>query len=253
MLEERGYLIPAVNTDTVDYVNCARHLARNIHQLHPGARVCLLTDTAVAEPDFDIVRTLPAGDLGGFANDWQVFRASPFRQTIKLEADMIAASPIDHWWTLFEHRDVVVSLGARDFYDQPATSRRYRKLFDDNNLPDVYNAITYWRLSTTAQEFFEWVRRIFENWPQYRTLLKFPDETATTDVVYAMAAQIMGPERVTLPAGFGPNIVHMKRYINPIHTDNWPQELVWEHTDPGLRINTVAQWGMFHYHVKNWL
>ena len=166
---------------------------------------------------------------------------------------MIAASPIDHWWTLFEHRDVVVSQGARDFYDQPATSRRYRKLFDDNNLPDVYNAITYWRLSTTAQEFFEWVRRIFENWPQYRTLLKFPDETATTDVVYAMAAQIMGPERVTLPTGVGPNIVHMKRYINPIQTDNWTRELVWEHTGPGVRINTVAQWGMFHYHVKNWL
>jgi hypothetical protein len=213
----------------------------------------LLTDSAVAESDFDLVRTLPSGNLGGFANDWQVFRASPFRQTIKLEADMIAASPIDHWWTLFEHRDVVVSLGARDFYDQPATSRRYRKLFDDNNLPDVYNAITYWRLSTTAQEFFEWVRRIFENWSRYRTLLKFPDDAATTDVVYAMAAQIMGPERVTLPAGVGPNIVHMKRYINPIQTDNWTQELVWEHTGPGLRINTVAQWGMFHYHVKNWL
>ena len=253
MLEERGYLIPAVNTYTVDYVNCARHLARSIHRLHPAARVCLLTDTAGAEPDFDIVKTLPAGNLDGFANDWQVFSASPFRQTIKLEADMIAASPIDHWWTLFEHRDVVVSQGARDFYDQPATNRRYRKLFDDNNLPDVYNAITYWRLSTTAQEFFEWVRRIFENWAQYRTLLKFPDEAATTDVVYAMSAQIMGPERVTLPAGVGPNIVHMKRYINPIHTNNWPQELVWEHTDPGLRVNTVAQWGMFHYHVKNWL
>jgi hypothetical protein len=213
----------------------------------------LLTDSAVEESDFDIVRTLPSGNLGGFANDWQVFRASPFRQTIKLEADMIAASPIDHWWTLFEHRDVVVSQGARDFYDQPATSRRYRKLFDDNNLPDVYNAITYWRLSTTAQEFFEWVRRIFENWAQYRTLLKFPDEAATTDVVYAMAAQIMGPERVTLPTGVGPQIVHMKRYINPIQTDNWTRELVWEHTDPGVRINTVAQWGMFHYHVKNWL
>jgi hypothetical protein len=253
MLEERGYLIPAVNTDTVDYVNCARQLARSIHRLHPGARVCLLTDTAVEESDFDIVRTLPSGNLGGFDNDWQVFRASPFRQTIKLEADMIAASPIDHWWTLFEHRDVVVSQGSRDFYDQPATSRRYRKLFDDNNLPDVYNAITYWRLSTTAQEFFEWVRRIFENWAQYRTLLKFPDDTATTDVVYAMAAQIMGPERVTLPPGVGPNIVHMKRYINPIHTDDWTRELVWEHTDPGVRINTVAQWGMFHYHVKNWL
>jgi hypothetical protein len=65
-----------------------------------------------------------------------------------------------------------------------------------------------------------------------------------------MAAQIMGSEQVTLPAGFGPTIVHMKRHINPIQTDDWTQELVWE-SDP-VRINTVAQWGLLHYHRKDW-
>jgi hypothetical protein len=199
---------------------------------------------------FDHVIPLPFGDLGGFANDWQVFHASPYRQTIKLEADMICASPIDHWWTLFEHRDVVVSQGARTFYDKPAESRYYRKTFDQNNLPDVYNAITYWRLSITAREFFDLVQQIFERWNEYKTLLKFPDELPTTDVVYAMAAVILGPERVTLPAGLGPTIVHMKRYINPIQSDNWTKELTWEN-DP-FRINTVAQSGLVHYHIKEW-
>jgi hypothetical protein len=173
-----------------------------------------------SDPVFDHVIPLPYGDQGGFANDWQVFAASPYRQTIKLEADMLCASPIDHWWTLFEQRDVVVSQGARTFYDQPAVSRYYRKIFDENNLPDVYNAVTYWRLSATAKEFFDLVRQIFEQWNEYKTLLKFPDEQPTTDVVYAMAAVIMGTEKVTLPKGLGPNIVHMKRYINPIQSNN---------------------------------
>jgi hypothetical protein len=195
---------------------------------------------------------LPYGNLGGFANDWQSHWLSPYRQTIKLEADMLCASPIDHLWTLFEHRDVVVSQGARNFYDQTATSRHYRKIFDANNLPDVYNAITYWRVSKTATEFFQLVRMIFEHWDQYRTLLKFPDEQATTDVVYAMAAQILGPETVTLPQNIGPNIVHMKQHMIGTHTKDWTQELVWEHTDPGLRINTVAQWGLVHYYIKDW-
>jgi hypothetical protein len=199
---------------------------------------------------FDHVIPLPYGDQGGFANDWQVFAASPYRQTIKLEADMLCTSPIDHWWTLFEQRDVVVSQGARTFYDQPAVSRYYRKIFDENNLPDVYNAVTYWRLSATAKEFFDLVRQIFEQWNEYKTLLKFPDEQPTTDVVYAMAAVIVGTEKVTLPKGLGPNIVHMKRYINPIQSNNWTKELVWEN-DP-FRINTVAQWGLVHYHVKGW-
>ena len=193
---------------------------------------------------------LPHGDLGGWANDWQMFRVSPYRQTIKLEADMIAASPVDHWWTLFELRDVVVSTGARTWYNELATSRFYRKCFDANNLPDVYNAITYWRLSKTAQEFFGLVRSIFENWTEFRKLLKFPEETASTDVVYAMVAQIMGPEQVTLPAELGPSIVHMKRHINPLQSADWTQELIWEN-DPA-RINTVAQWGFVHYYQKEW-
>lgn len=241
IVAERGYLIPAINTDTVDYVACAEQLADSIRAWHPSANITILTK-----------EMLPYGDLGGFANDWQCFYASPYRQTIKLEADMIAATPVDHWWPIFEHRDVVVSQGCRTIYDEPAQSRFYRKLFDVNQLPDVYNAITYWRRSETAREFFELVRTIFENWAQYQLLLKFPESTPSTDVVYAMAAVIMGPERVTLPQKFGPSIVHMKRYIQPTHTQNWTQELVWELTNPGLRIHTVAQHGFVHYHIKDW-
>jgi len=239
ILAERGYLIPAINTDTVDYVSCAEQLADSIRQHHPKANITILTK-----------EQLPNGDQGGFANDWQCFAASPYRQTIKLEADMVIASSIDHWWTMLEHRDVVISTGARDFYDQPAESRFYRKVFDANHLPDVYNAITYWRVSSTAQEFFRLVRNIFENWAQYRTLLKFPDEVPTTDLVYAMAAQIIGQELVTLPFTSYPKIVHMKRHMIPTQTHNWTQELVWE-SDP-LRFNTVAQWGAVHYHQKDW-
>jgi hypothetical protein len=65
-----------------------------------------------------------------------------------------------------------------------------------------------------------------------------------------MAAQILGPERVTLPAGIGPQIVHMKRGINPFNALKWTDELTWE-MNP-LRVNTVAQWGLFHYNVKDW-
>jgi hypothetical protein len=252
VLSERGYLITAQNSCSVDYVGCAIQLARSLRQFHPDAKIALLTDSTTVQSnqfDYHVTFTHPLSD-NPYANDWQVFGASPFRQTIKLEADMVVASEIDHWWTMLEHRDVVISTGARDFYDQPATSRFYRKVFDTNNLPDVYNAITYWRLSETAQQFFQLVRRIFEQWAEYKTLLKFPDEVPSTDLVYAMAAQIIGPEMVTMPFAAYPRIVHMKRHMIHIHSEDWTQELTWEY-DP-LRINTVAQWGAVHYHVKDW-
>ena len=236
---ERGYLIPAINTDAVDYERCAHQLADSIRLWHPDANITIVTK-----------EMLPHGDQGGYANDWQMFKASPYRQTVKLEADMLVCSPVDHWWSLFEHRDVVVSTGCRDFYNQHSPDRTYRQVFDQNNLPDVYNAITYWRLSHTAQEFFDLVRKIFENWDQFRTLLKFSDEQPSTDLVYAIAVQILGPERCTIP--HAPTIVHMKKNIIPTQSVDWTQELVWEYVAGQLKINTVAQWGCFHYHIKDW-
>jgi hypothetical protein len=241
-------LIPAIGDQ---YLACAQRLAASIRQWHPDANIAVMTVTRCDDPVFDHVVPLPFGDQEGWANDWQVFHASPYRQTIKLEADMIAASPVDHWWTLFEHRDVVVSQGCRDFYDRSATSRFYRRFIDENGLPDVFNAITYWRLSETAQRFFALVRHIFEHWAEFRRLVKFAEPTPSTDFVYAMAAEITGRDLVTLPVGLGPQIVHMKKHIVNIHGQDWTRELIWE-TDP-LRINTVAQNGFVHYHIKDWI
>lgn len=223
------------------YKDCAENLRASILEWHPDAAITVLSEL-----------DLPYGDLGGQHNDWQAFYASPYRQTIKLEADMWCAGPIDHWWPLLEQKDVVISQGCRDIYDRPSDCRHYRRMIDANALPDVYNAITYWRMSRQAKDFFDLVRNIFEHWNLYCSLLKFPDEIATTDTVYALAAEIIGRESVTLPAHLGPNIVHMKKRVLGLINEDWTKELVWEKTGPGLRINTVAQWGLVHYHIKEW-
>lgn len=248
-IEEQGYVVLAVNTATVDYVRCAVMLVQSLKTQHPDAKVCLITDQPVEDPVFDYVHLLPAVSDNAYANDAAVFQLTPFRETIKLEADMLIASPISHWWQLFRHRDVVISTGCRNWHGDVSAVRHYRRVFDQNHLPDVYNAVTYWRLSKTAKEFFDLTRDIFANWEHVRTLIKFAPVLADTDLVYALAAQIMGEHRVTMPFVTYPQIVHMK----PHHagtTDQWTQELTWEH-DP-LRINTVAQWGAFHYHIKEW-
>ena len=236
MLIKQGYLIPAIGDI---YIKCANKLADSIKQWHPDANITILTEDM-----------LPYGKFSGFANDWQCYDASPYEQTIKLEADMLCASPIDHWWDLFSNRDVVISQGCRNFYDQPGKSRYYRKIFDNNNLPDVYNGITYWQKGDTAKQFFKLVKDIFEKWDNYKSILKFPDSVPTTDVVYGIAAVILGEETVTLPANLGPTIVHMKKHIVGTIDEDWTTELILEYSNPGVRINTVAQWGLLHYHVK---
>lgn len=248
-IEEQGYVILAVNSPTVDYIDCARTLAKTLRYWNPAASVCLITDAADANDTvlFNHYRQMAHSEVNPYANDWKAFELSPYRETIKLEADMLICSDIEHWWTMFRHRDVVISTGCRNYYDQVSGSRHYRQFVDANDLPDVYNAITYWRLSKTAQEFFGTVRSIFENWDQYRKLVKFAEDVPSTDFVYAMAAEIVGRERVTMPYATYPKIVHMKQHHIGTQTEQWGQELVWESTGRGLRINTVEQWGAFHY------
>ena len=254
---ERGYLILAHNNERDDYVACARALAKSLRWWMPDCKICLVTDANETDPVFDIVKPFPYGDQDPtgtwkLANDWQAFHASPFRETIKLEADMVITGDISHWWSWFEHRDVVVSQGIRNYLNQVSDCRAYRRLFDDNDLPDVYNAITYWRLSRTASEFFQLVKQFFENWSAVRQTLKYCDSIpANTDMIYAVAAKYMGVERVTLPDAW-PSMIHMKPAVNYLKTDArpWTDEFVWELVNGQVRINTVAQQWPVHYHEK---
>ena len=70
ILAERGYLIPAIDTESVDYLSCAVHLAKSIRQWHPAANIAVISTKRCSDPVFDHVIPLPYGDQKGYANDW---------------------------------------------------------------------------------------------------------------------------------------------------------------------------------------
>lgn len=253
----KGYVILAQNTEFVDYVKCAEMLAYSIKKSMPDAKITLISDDVDSSEYFDQVIALPYGDLDKqgnwkLVNDWQVYEASPYEYTIKLEADMYLPKSIDSWWDTLKHRDLVVCSSVRNFKQDISKERFYRRFIDENKLPDVYNAITYFKKSETAEHFFKLVRHIFENWPEFRNILKCNStEPASTDWVYAVAAHIMGKEKTIMPEFKEMSMIHMKQYINNLPTDNWTDTLIYEILPHTLRINTYPQMYPFHYHVKN--
>ena len=237
----KGFVIMAQDTETTSYTKCAETLKKSILRVMPDANVTIITTDM-----------LPHGDLGGFANDWQVYEASPYDYTIKLEADMYIPRNIDHWWDVFKNRDVVVSSTIRNFMQEISDVRVYRRFIDDNNLPDVYNAITYFKKSDVANQFFSIVKDIFENWDEYKRILKCNQtELVTTDWVYSIACHIMGVEKTTMPAFTEMSMVHMKAFVNNNVTENWTDTFVYECLPDQIRVQTVPQQYPFHYHVKN--
>jgi hypothetical protein len=245
--DDRGYIIPAFNTQQVNYVECARTLAKSLRYQHPHVKICLLTSENIDDPLFDYVQVVE--DLGGYKNDWQVYANSPFHETVKLEADMILTGPFEHWWTMFRHYDVYVSTGCKNFQDEDSHSKRYRKIFDTNQLPDVYNAITYWRVSSLAQKFFTTIKNLMNNWSSVQNSLVYGKcEPLNTDLAYAIAIAFMGEEFFTSPGG--PKITHMKPAINGLTAEDWSKQLVWEIISGQVRLNGFSQNGFLHYHKK---
>lgn len=239
---ERGYLI----LGTESYIDCAVTLAKSLRYWHPKVKICLLTDVECDNAVFDFVKQLPWGNTGGWTNDWQVYHASPFHETIKLEADMLISGPVDHWWSHFRKLPVWISTGCRDQFGKFCPARYYRKIFDKNNLQDTYNAITYWRVSREAQEFFQNVRKCFDNWNEIKKEIQSSqEEPANTDLIYAL----LGEEYIT--PGYGPQIVHKKQHILGTTTEHWDEVLIWEIDNGVFRINGHNQSGIVHYEQKH--
>ena len=174
---DKGFVILAQNTADVNYVQCAEQLAESVIRVMPDAKVSLISNDKTKCKAFHKVIPLPYGDLEPdsdwkLINDWQVYEASPYKHTIKLEADMYVPSSLDYWWDILKQRDLVVSTHIRDFKQNISHVRTYRRFIDDNELPDVYNAITYFKKSEIAKEFFDIVRHVFENWSEFRDTLQ---------------------------------------------------------------------------------
>lgn len=265
-LEQQGFLTIAQNNSTTDYLRMAYVQAMSVKLTMPGSKYAILLDEATHSQlqdkhrkIFDYIIILPVDDAVNqewkLANEWQVCSLSPFKETIKLESDIIFTRSIDHWWTMFRLRDVVLSLGCKDFQGNSGTSRRYRKVFDDNNLPDIYTGLMYFRYSQETYHFFEVVKACYRHWDIITSQLKnYKDEQPTTDLVFAIAANHLGIETCTLPSCDWINFAHMKNSIN-----NWPESTPWpkltitELDLPMVRVANRNQYSPFHYQDKDWL
>jgi hypothetical protein len=240
---DKGFVIMAQGND---YVKCAKALELNIKSIMPEANVTIIT-----------TEMLPYGDQAPntnwkLQNDWQVYEASPYEYTIKLESDMYLPRSIDYWWDILKDKDIVVNSKIRNFKQDISDITAYRNFIYENKLPDVYNAITYFKKSEAAERFFTIVKDVFENWHEYKKSLQCNiDELATTDWAYAIACHIMGEDKTTLPEFSGLSMVHMKRFINGLPSEKWTDALIYELLPHSFRINTIAQLYPVHYHVKD--
>ena len=162
---QQGFFTFAQNNSDTDYLRLAYVQAMSIKSTMPGSLYAVAVDRATLEQVtdqyrkvFDYVITIEDDQANDEAwklsNEWQAFYLTPFKETIKLESDMVFTRSISHWWDTFRLRDIVLSTGCRDYLQRLSPNRAYRQIFDDNELPDVYNGLMYFSIQPNSCNIF---------------------------------------------------------------------------------------------------
>jgi hypothetical protein len=262
---QQGFLTFAQNTKNTNYLDLAYLQALNIKTTQKNNLYAVIVDADTAEQleqkhidTFDYIIELgedysdPNGEWK-LDNEFQAFWLTPFKETIKLESDLLFTRSIDHWWQAFRLRDICLSTGCRDYLQDLSTVRSYRNFIDTNSLPDVYSGLMYFRYSEKSLEFFSKARWVQFNWQKLRQFaLKNCYETRpSTDHLYAVTADLVGRENCTIPTMDFLNFVHMKSAINGFIEEYKFSEVFLTELDDGMiRINNINQYHPLHYHDK---
>ena len=246
----------AINNDTIDYIKLAYLQALSIKQTQTiNSYAVVVKDRNKIDSKylkvFDHIIELP-NTQSKFDHEQYAFRLSPFKETVKVEADILFTSNIDHWWQCYTN-DVVVTRQVLTYWNSKYTDRSQRKLFDDNQLPDVYSGWIYFRYSKQAADFFQLIQSIYQNWAWFRDhyLKNCRYEQPITDEVYAIACKITGEERCTMPNSI-PTFVHMKAAGQNLHENKpWYEQLYVQKDQTNLTVGFIKQWAPLHYCNKD--
>lgn len=263
---QQGFLTIAQNTPEVDYINLAYKQAINIkHTQKKINQVAVIVDHNTSNQltsdhrdlfDYIIVleEDLAKNDTWKLKNELQVFDLSPFRETMKIESDLLFTQSIDHWWNAMRLRDICFSHNCFDHRGQTITESPYRKLHKENELPDIYNGMFYFRYSQTATDFARIAQQIWNNWDAIKQELITCDQDPSTDLVYSIAVKVLGQEQCTIPTLDFFRFVHMKSGINGWNDcQPWTDYVNVQQDNQLLRINNRNQYSPVHYHEKDFL
>ena len=182
--EQIGYFTFVQNSQLNDYLKLAYACGLSLKATQSINKFAIAVDKATKEQltekhykVFDYVIDIPWGDDSKddswkLGNEWKAWSITPFKETVKLDCDMVFTRNIDHWWTFMREQEVMIATNVRKLDGTISDSRKYRKLFDINNLPNIYSGFMYFRYGEKSQKLFRTLKWVYKNWDEVSESLK---------------------------------------------------------------------------------
>ena len=224
--QSRGYLSVAVNNDTVDYLELAYLQALNIKITQSITNYAVIVDNntlvQIKDKHRNVFDKIIVIDEWSFLHEWQVYNLTPWKETVKIDVDLIFTRDITHWWDTMSLRDVVFTTKIYNYKEHPITSRWHRKQFDNNLLPDIYTALYYFRHDNGAMrrqsaDFFKTVQEVSSDISSITKQMRgLAEKNIGDDELFAIASLIHGEDSVIQREYTVPQIVHFKNQLNDL-------------------------------------
>jgi hemolysin-activating ACP:hemolysin acyltransferase len=234
-----GYLCIAQNNGEVDYLQMAylqalsckltQSLDNNFSVIVDKETYEQVTDAHLAVFDEIIVlkNDLATKSKIKMQNECQAFTYSPYKSTIKTECDMLFTADLSWLWNTYSQFTYSFTQTVYTYDGHAIDNRKYRKQFDENLMPNIYSAWTYFTYDTACKEIYDTMRVITDDWDYYRDnyLVNCRYDEPRTDEVYALALKILDVK----PQDTGFGFVHMKSKLqNCFSTQPWHEQLNWD-------------------------
>lgn len=266
-MSERGFLVLAQNTDTVDYIKQAYALALSIKASQQTVTsISLVTNDVVPEEYveiFDQIIPIPWIDESKDStlkaeNRWKLYYTSPYYETIVLDTDMLLLEDISLWWEYCSNYDLKFCSRIKNYKLDVVNDTYHRKAFIANHLTNPYFALHYFKKCPTAEQFYKVLEFISNNWEWCYT--KFApveyQNWLSMDLASAIAIEIMGLQSEVVDVSSPMEFIHMK-----VPIQGWsPMPASWQDTVPfmlnskgELIVGNIKQSKLFHYVEKNFI
>ena len=263
---DKGIVLLAQNNDTDNYVEQSIALAMSAKKFNDISFTLITNDKVPAKYKkyFDNIQPIPWGDMAEdkawkIENRWKVFYQSPYKETIVMDTDMLILKNIDYMWDFYSNYDLFFTTNPVTYRNEPIISDYYRKMFTENNLPNIYSALYYFKRTEFTHNFFSYLEMVIKHFDQFQQDLcpNKKQDKLSLDVAMAMTIKLMGIEnQVTNKNNTVSKFVHMKSFIQ-----NWKssravwQNLVLSHFTNNLElyIGNYRQTNIFHYTEKDFL
>ncbi len=246
-----GFLTFALNKN-VDYEKCAVlwGLSLKATQRNNIQTAVIVNDAETCRQDlhdvFDYVISLPKRKVvNNMHYEADLLKLTPFKETIKMECDMLVPCDMAVWMHTFRTQDLYITGHVVDHNHKKANDTKQRKFLQVNALPNVYNGLYYVRVTRETDLFFKQLDKVFNNWhtaiSKYRLWKR---HEPSTDFAMSIALANLEMDRAVSNTAL-PTFVHNKRYC----VGDWKHHAV---VDPNnIIVNGTKIQYPWHYHDKS--